>query len=77
MPEIAWEKIKGLREHYGFRPEQFEFFSVHMVADVAHSGTELALIESLGHDEDRVVAAVETACDRLNSFLDGCYDMAA
>jgi pyrroloquinoline-quinone synthase len=77
VPEIAWEKIKGLREHYGFRPDQFEFFSVHMVADVAHSGTELALIESLGHDEDRVVAAVEQACDRLYAFLDGCYEMAA
>ncbi len=77
VPEIAWEKIKGLREHYGFRPDQFEFFSVHMVADVAHSGTEMALIESLGHDDDHVVAAVESACDRLYAFLDGCYEMAA
>lgn len=77
VPDIAWEKIKGLREHYGFTPKQFEFFSVHLVADVAHSGTELALIERLGHDEDRVVAAVEAACDRLYVFLDGCYATAA
>lgn len=73
VPDIAWEKIRGLREHYGFTPPQFEFFSVHLVADIAHAGTELALIESLPHDEDRVVAAVEAACDRLNTFLDGCY----
>ncbi|MSP21436.1 MAG: CADD family putative folate metabolism protein [Dehalococcoidia bacterium] len=77
VPDIAWEKIRGLREHYGFSPKQFEFFSVHLVADVAHSGTEMALIEGLGHDEDRVVAAVEAACDRLYGFLDGCYEMAA
>ena len=77
VPEIAWEKIRGLREHYGFTPKQFEFFSVHLAADVAHAGTELALIEGLSDEEDRVVAAVEAACDRLYAFLDGCYEMAA
>jgi len=77
VPELAWEKIRGLREHYSFTPRQFEFFSVHLAADVAHSATELALIERLSDDEDRVVAAVEVACDRLYAFLDGCYEMAA
>ncbi len=76
VPDIAWEKIRGLREHYGFTPPQFEFFSVHLAADIAHAGTELALIQNLPHDEERVVAAVEAACDRLNAFLDGCYETA-
>jgi pyrroloquinoline-quinone synthase len=77
VPEIAWAKIRGLREHYGFTPEQFAFFSVHLAADVEHSGTELALIESLAGDEDAVVAAVERACEQLYRFLDGCYARAA
>ncbi len=77
VPEIAWEKIHGLRTHYGFTPQQFAFWSVHLAADVEHSGTELALIESLADDDDRVVAAVEQACDHLYAFLDGCYAPAA
>lgn len=77
VPDIAWEKISGLRTHYGFTPEQFAFWSVHLAADVEHSGSELALIESLADDDDRVVAVVEQACDYLYRFLDGCYAPAA
>ncbi len=77
VPAIAWEKIKGLKEHYDLRPEQFEFFSVHLVSDVAHSGAELAAIEELCEDEDAVVAAAEQASERLLRFLDGCYEPAA
>jgi hypothetical protein len=28
-------------------------------------------------DEDAVIRAVDTACDRLLAFLDGCYAAAA
>ena len=77
VPAIAWEKIKGLKEHYGLLPEQFEFFSVHLVSDVAHSGAELAAIEELCEDGDAVVAATERASERLLGFLDGCYEAAA
>jgi pyrroloquinoline-quinone synthase len=73
VPQIAWQKIKGLSDFYGFQPNQFEFFSVHLVADVAHAGNEVAAIEESATDPDHVVAATSVACDRLLSFLDGCY----
>ena len=76
-PAIAWEKIKGLTEHYDLLPQQFEFFSVHLVSDVAHAGAELSAIEELCEDDDDVVTAAERASERLLGFLDGCYGAAA
>jgi pyrroloquinoline-quinone synthase len=73
VPGIAWQKIKGLTEHYSFKPEQFEFFSVHLVTDVAHAGAEMEAIEASCEDGDAVLDATRAACDRLYSFLDGCY----
>lgn len=77
VPDIAWQKIKGLTEFYGMQPRQFEFFSVHLVADIAHSGAEMQAIAESCTDEDAVIRAVEVACDRLLGFLDGCYAAAA
>ena len=76
VPAIAWQKIKGLTEHYSFQPKQFEFFSVHLVADIAHAGAEMDAIRTSTEDEDAVVDAVEASCDRLLAFLDGCYGKA-
>jgi pyrroloquinoline-quinone synthase len=73
VPRLAWEQMKGLAGHYGLEPAQIEFFSVHLVADVAHAGAELAAIEEMaGGDVPGVLAATETACDYLLKFLDGC-----
>jgi len=77
VPAIAWQKIKGLTEFYNFEPKQFEFFSVHLVADIAHAGAEMDSIAMSCEDEDGVVRAVERSCDLLLSFLDGCYAEAA
>jgi pyrroloquinoline-quinone synthase len=77
VPRVAWQKMKGLTDHYGMEPNQFEFFSVHLVADVSHSGAEVAAIQSMAVDDDAVVAATEEACERLLTFLDGCYEPAA
>jgi len=77
VPAIAWQKIKGLTEHYKFEPRQFEFFSVHLVADIAHAGAEMESITISCEDEDGVVRAVDKACDLLLAFLDGCYEEAA
>jgi len=73
VPAISWQTIKGLTERYGFEPRQFEFFSVHLVADIAHAGAEMQAINEACTDEGALLAAVETACDRLLAFLDGCY----
>lgn len=77
VPAIAWQKIKGLTEFYNFEPKQFEFFSVHLVADIAHSGAEMEAIAESCEDEDAVLRAVDAACDKLLGFLDGCYAEAA
>ena len=73
VPEIAWQKIKGLSDHYGFKPDQFEFWSVHLVADISHSGHEMAAIEEACNDEDAIIRATDEACTKLLAFLDGCY----
>ena len=73
VPAIAWQKIKGLTEHYGFAPKQFEFFSIHLVSDIAHAGAEMDAIRQSAESDDAVIAAVESSCDRLLNFLDGCY----
>lgn len=77
VPAIAWQKIKGLTERYGFEPRQFEFFSVHLVADISHAGAEMQSINESCEDADAVVATVEKTCDLLLAFLDGCYSKEA
>ena len=76
VPAIAWQKIKGLSDFYGFTPEQFEFFSVHLVADISHASAEMEAIRETAETDDLVLAATRSACDRLLSFLDGCYETA-
>jgi pyrroloquinoline-quinone synthase len=45
FPEIAEEKSRGLREHYGLHdPKAHEFFRVHTTADVAHAGAERKIL---------------------------------
>lgn len=47
FPEIAAEKSRGLRAHYGVRAkESHEFFRVHTSADVEHSRAEAGLLEA-------------------------------
>jgi pyrroloquinoline-quinone synthase len=72
VPTVAGPKIEGLREHYSLEPMDYEFFAIHLEADVAHSGAEMEALESQCRDEDRVVAAAGDACDKLLGFLDGC-----
>jgi pyrroloquinoline-quinone synthase len=77
VPAVAAEKIRGLEEHYELTADQYEFFTVHLEADVAHSDAEVRALESLQAGDDEIVEAIEAACDRLHAFLDGCYAAAA
>jgi len=44
--EVAAEKSRGLRAHYGITtPSAHEFFRVHTTADVAHSAAERELLD--------------------------------
>ena len=48
FPEIAAEKSRGLREHYGVRSaEAHEFFRVHTGADVEHSRAEARIMDGM------------------------------
>lgn len=73
VPRVAAEKIRGLSAHYALVPEQYEFFTVHLEADVAHADAEVRALAALDASEEEIAAAIESACDRLHSFLDGCY----
>ena len=73
VPEVAWQKIRGLTDFYNFTPKQFEFFSVHLVADFAHSGAEIDAINECCENEGAVIDATRRSCDLLLQFLDGCY----
>ncbi len=47
FPEVATEKARGLRTHYGVRdPRGLEFFRVHARADVAHSAAERKILRT-------------------------------
>ncbi|NUQ54251.1 MAG: CADD family putative folate metabolism protein [Dehalococcoidia bacterium] len=72
VPAVAWATIKALNDHFGLEPGQFEFFSVHLVADVAHASAEMEAIIDSSEGEDGAVAAARQACDLLLRFLDGC-----
>ena len=74
VPNIAEEKIAGLRDMYNMQPKEYEFFSVHMESDIAHSNAEVEAIKALCVDEEKTINATEDACERLLGFLDGCYD---
>ncbi len=76
FPEIAAEKSRGLRAHYGIRDRAtHEFFRVHTGADVAHSRAERRLLarELAASAATRAesLAAARTTIDAWWAFLDG------
>jgi len=76
FPEVAAEKSRGLRAHYGIRSKSaHEFFRVHTFADVEHSAAERNLLRSyLSQDRAAGRDAERGLRDSLGawwSFLDG------
>jgi pyrroloquinoline-quinone synthase len=78
IPEIATVKIDGLKRFYGMsEPQDYEFFTVHQVADVYHAESTMKLIESYVSTEEQaaeVSQAAQTVANALWQFLDGIYD---
>jgi pyrroloquinoline-quinone synthase len=78
IPEIASVKIDGLKQFYGMdEPKDYEFFTVHQIADVYHAQSTMALIESYANTEDKaaeVTASAQTVAKALWQFLDGIYE---
>lgn len=74
VPQVALEKIRGLKEFYGFdQPNAVEFFQVHATLDEDHSAKEAKAIagKTQPADEAAVEAALQRALDAWWSFLDG------
>lgn len=74
IPAVAKAKIEGLAKHYGISGDRdIAFFSVHMEADVAHSGTSKMVLTRLC-DTDAKRSEAETSVsmtlDALYGFLD-------
>ena len=76
FPEVAAEKSRGLRAHYGITEgSTHEFFRVHTEADVAHSAAERRLLakvtggsKTAARDARR---GVDASLDGWWKFLDG------
>lgn len=71
QPEVMKTKREGLRDRYGV-VDGHDYFSVHEVLDVEHSGAERLLVErhAPGH-EDAVLEAVDAALGATYRLLDG------
>ncbi len=74
QPGISATKRAGLRDHYGVSDGSgTEYFRVHEGADEAHAAQSRRLISELAEpaDEDRLVAAAESAFRANWRLLDG------
>jgi pyrroloquinoline-quinone synthase len=73
VPEVASEKINGLRQHYDVDDARtLSFFTVHSTLDIEHSGAERDMIASLAAseaDKAAAVAATRAALDGWWGFL--------
>ena len=75
IPEVAENKIKGLRKFYGIDDENtLKFFTVHMHADKWHREVLRKLIAELNDSKEKqaeTMAAIDEALHALNNFLTG------
>jgi pyrroloquinoline-quinone synthase len=74
QPAISRTKLEGLRAHYGVDEGRGDaYFRVHLQADHEHAAEDRRLIERhlAGADEDRLVAAAESAYRANWALLDG------
>jgi pyrroloquinoline-quinone synthase len=74
VPEVAAEKISGLRDRYGIEDQRtLAFFSVHSTLDLEHSSHEREAIRrttATDEDADAAVVATQKALDAWWGFLD-------
>lgn len=75
VPRLAAEKARGLREKYGADEKTCGYFTLHMTADVHHSGIwrqQLGKrIENNPQAAEAALAAGEAAAEALWNALDG------
>jgi pyrroloquinoline-quinone synthase len=75
QPEVSETKLRGLVDHYGFeeRGEGTAYFRLHATRDHEHAAESRELLEQHAEpaDEDRLIAAAESALDGNWALLDG------
>jgi pyrroloquinoline-quinone synthase len=71
IPAICESKIDGLKKHYGFnKPENYEYFTVHIEADREHSSVEREMLN--GYMDNRNFESVKLSVNRV---LDALWEM--
>jgi len=74
VPEVAAEKINGLRDRYGIDDARtLAFFTVHSTLDLEHAGAEREAIRrtaATDTESDEALAATSRALDAWWGFLD-------
>lgn len=77
VPAVAATKIDGLRRFYGLQDRRgLQFFVVHKSLDVEHSKVTRGLVAKYTaspQEEERALAAAQTATRALWGFLDGVH----
>jgi len=80
QPEVAGEKMRGLRESYNIKsPEALSYFAVHATADLEHRASERAALArclDAGTSPAAVMNAAEEALDAYWNLLDGVCEEA-
>ena len=80
QPEVAAEKLRGLRDHYEINsPKALRYFAVHATADVEHCAAERCAIGRCldsGTSPGTIVNAAEEALDAYWNLLDGVCEEA-
>jgi len=80
QPEVAAEKLRGLRDCYGIHsPQALSYFAVHATADVEHGAAERSAIGRCldsGTSPGTIMNAAEEALDAYWNLLDGVCEEA-
>jgi len=80
QPEVAGEKMRGLREFYKIKsPEALSYFVVHATADLEHRASERAALAhclDAGTSPGAVMNAAEEALDAYCNLLNGVCEEA-
>ena len=81
QPEVAAEKLRGLRDCYGIHsPQALSYFAVHASADVEHRAAERSAIRRCldsGTSPGIIMNAAEEALDAYWNLLDGVCEQSS